>query len=474
MKLVPRPGSRVALLLTFVLAVLGWGGGSARGNPVSVIVLAPRSSRLADDLVRELKASGFVVIVAVMSNADWHADVSGFPATHPSHGVTVQGGDRLMTVFTRRAPTSPIEERFGLAVDPEDRMARRRACLSVVEYLRALSESDSASGLDSEVRSKGIAQPDSVATGSSARTPVMPIRPTPTSAPPPIGRASPAGVPLALASPVAAPVAGGGTSSASASAASGSGPEPEARRAMSSPGRRPSAPGERPLVPPGQSSSPAPPAPVSSPSAVASGSAVAESADPVEAREAAQEALEAASREGPASRHRLWQLGVGSTLNLEAAPGGPTGHLQFLWYLPLEWRLALCLRALWPVLGAQFRTEGSDVRVWNFGGAVSLQYLFETGGTRLQPFVGAAVGARVALTESTPANALQSRETFTPSLNLGADAGVRYSLSPLVQLFFEAGVLHGWLVPGINRTDYEEDAANSDSFHTSFGVLFEI
>ena len=126
------------------------------------------------------------------------------------------------------------------------------------------------------------------------------------------------------------------------------------------------------------------------------------------------------------------------------------------------------------MLGGQFRTEGSDVRVWNFGGAVSLQYLFETGGTRLQPFVGAAVGTRVALTESTPANALQSRETFTPSLNLGADAGVRYYLSPLVQLFFEAGVLHGWLVPGINRTDYEENAANADSLHTSFGVLFEI
>jgi len=465
-RLLPRPGSRVALLLTFVLALLGWGGGSALCNPVTVIVLAPRSSRLADDLVRELKASGFVVIVAVMSNADWHADVGGFPATHPSHGVTVQGGDRLMTVFTRRAPTSPIEERFGLAVDPEDRMARRRACLSVVEYLRALSESDSASGLDSEVRSKVIAQ------SASAPTPTTPIRPTPTSSSPPIGRTSASGVPVALASPSAAPVAGDGTAAASAGSESGSGPETP--RAMSSSGRRPSAPGERPWFPPGQTSSPAPSARSSPPSTAVSGSAVTDSADPVEAQEAAQEASEAASQDGLASKHHLWQLGVGSTLNLEAAPGGPTGHLQFLWYLPLEWRLALCLRALWPVLGGQFRTEGSDVRVWNFGGAVSLQYLFETGGTRLQPFVGAALGARVALTESTPANALQSRETFTPSLNLGADAGVRYSLSTLVQLFFEAGVLHGWLVPGINRTDYEEKAANSDSLHTSFGVLFEI
>lgn len=175
-----------------------------------------------------------------------------------------------------------------------------------------------------------------------------------------------------------------------------------------------------------------------------------------------------------APRHRPWQVGVGSTLGLEAAPGGPTGHLQFLGYLPLEWRLAICVRGLWPVLAGQFRSGGNDVRAWTFGGAVSVLYLFDLGPTRLRPFVGASLGSRVALTETTPMNALQSRETFTPSMTLGAEAGVRYALGGRVQLFLELGVGHGWLIPGVHRTDYEEKAANASALRSSFGVMFEI
>jgi hypothetical protein len=114
------------------------------------------------------------------------------------------------------------------------------------------------------------------------------------------------------------------------------------------------------------------------------------------------------------------------------------------------------------------------VRVWTFGGALALQYLLNVAPGRLRPFIGTALGTRVALTETTPAAALQSRETFTPSLTLGADAGLRYTLSPLVGLFLEIGVVHGWLVPGVHRASYEEKAANSDSIHASFGVVFEI
>jgi outer membrane protein W len=125
-------------------------------------------------------------------------------------------------------------------------------------------------------------------------------------------------------------------------------------------------------------------------------------------------------------------------------------------------------------LAGQFRTDGNDVRVWTFGAALGMQYLLKIAPGRVRPFVGAALGSRAALTETTPAAALQSRETFTPSLTLGADAGLRYTLSPLVSLFLEIGVVHGWLVPGVHRAPYEERAANSDSIHASFGVVFEI
>jgi outer membrane protein W len=161
-------------------------------------------------------------------------------------------------------------------------------------------------------------------------------------------------------------------------------------------------------------------------------------------------------------------------VGLEAAPGGPTGHLQFLWFLPLRSRLAVCARALWPVLGGQFRSGGSGVRTWTFGSTVSLQYAFSQRAARLRPFAGVVLGTRVALTETTPATGLQSRETFTPSVVFGIEAGVRYALTPPVQLFVDLGVAQGWLVPGVHRADYEEAAANADSLHASFGLLFEI
>ena len=435
--------------MAFGMAAASWsGGGAVFASPSTVDLLAPRGSRLAEDLRREMGASGFAVVIVESKASDWRADVRRLPGTERIHGVVVRADERLMTVFTRWASADAIDAQLEEPVEPGDRMARRRACLSVVEYLRVLSENDPPAPLDlvplpaAAPPSVGVPAPTQAPPTRSPDTPPLPsalpspsVGPRPPPAPPPAPFQNPASFPIA-------------------------------------PSALASAPGGPPGVPvPAQAVASAPPTGKGPPLSTATGTNRA--ATPSGRADGVAETSAEKPRD-PDPGERAWEVGVGSTLELDAAPGGPTGDLQFLWYLPLEWRLALCVRALWPVLGGQFRTGGNDVRVWTFGGAASLQYLFNVGPGRLRPFVGTSLGTRVALTETTPTTALQSRETFTPSLTLGADAGVRYTLSPLVQLFVEAGVVRGWLVPGIHRASYEEGAANSNSLHASFGVMFEI
>jgi hypothetical protein len=436
--------------MAFGMTAASWpNGGAGFASPSTVDLLAPRGSRLAEDLRREMGASGFAVVIVESKASDWRADVRRLPGNERIHGVVVRADDRLMTVFTRWASADAIDAQLEEPVEPGDRMARRRACLSVVEYLRVLSENDPPAPLDpitppagGPPRAGGPAPTQAPATRSPDSPPVPSVLPSPAVAPPP--------PPAPSETPAFSPIAPA------------------------------SAPGGPPGLPvPAQAVASAPPTGKGPPLATATGAnrAATPFGGAVAVGEKPHDPHPGDSRDSPDAPEpgeRAWEVGVGSTLELDAAPGGPTGDLQFLWYLPLEWRLALCVRALWPVLGGQFRTGGNDVRVWTFGGAASLQYLFNIGPGRLRPFVGTSLGSRVALTETTPTTALQSRESFTPSLTLGGDAGVRYTLSPLVQLFVEVGVVRGWLVPGMHRAAYEEGAANSNSIHASFGVMFEI
>ncbi|MEP6653041.1 MAG: hypothetical protein ABJA82_06755 [Myxococcales bacterium] len=357
----------------------GDGGGAAGAVNVTVEVLAPRYSRLAEDLRRELGASGFLVVAREATSSEWRAEVRRLPATESHHhGVVVRADERMMTVFTRGGAPESIQSRFDQPVEPGDRMGRRRACLGVVEYLRVLSRAEAA-------------------------------------------------VPPAPDQPVPGP--GAGATSA----------QPSTTERKKADVAGPSQSGE------------------TSPTFGQDGQ---------DGQDGSDRPLAAGSES--------WQLGVGSRLGLEAAPGGPTGHLLFLWYLPLDWGLGLCARAMWPVVGGQFRSGGNDVRTWAFGGAFSLQYQFKVGTSRLRPYLGAEGGLRVALTEATPANAWQSRESFTPGVTVGAEGGVRYALRPPIQLFLELGLGRGWLIPGVHRVDFETAAANANSLHASFGALFEI
>jgi len=375
-----RPGFVLAGL--WLVAVAGVASGDERtacAAPVAVGVLAPRGSRLADDLRRELESSRFAA-VAVESDVapDW-PDQLKRPATDGfQHGVAVEEQAGRLTLFSRVPGSNGIQIRLVLPVDPSDRLARRRACLGIVEYLHALVENESPASGDPLGSRWAPPRP-----GASVQ-----VRP-----PPPAGAAA---------------------------------AEPPGPSVVASPRFRV-----------GPSESVPPPHP---PSFAATSSS----------------------------------LGIGSTLDLGTGTPMLTSHLQLTWRLPLDSHFAICMRALWPVLGAQFRSGADDVRMWTFGAGASLQYTFAEAPARLFPFAGFSVGSSVALTEATSADATQGRQALTPNASVGLDIGLLYALAPSVQLFLELGAARGWLLFMHDRTEYERAVADSRSVHAAFGALFEI
>jgi opacity protein-like surface antigen len=167
-----------------------------------------------------------------------------------------------------------------------------------------------------------------------------------------------------------------------------------------------------------------------------------------------------------------WQIGAGATFGVETNGAGPTSHLQFIGRIQATPHLALCARTLWPLLATEGRSNGNDVRAWSFGVGFSPQYTFAPR-RRLRPYVGVGPGVRLGIAETSSMGALQSQVGFTFSVTLGIEAGVRYALSPLVQVFFEVAAARAWLIPPHEPTDSSRAAANGESARATVGVLFE-
>src|SRR5581483_2099669 len=114
----------------------------AAQQPVGVI--APAGSRLAGELKRELSAANLASVSLVASDREWPAEMIDLVSSPYLQGVVVGANDGRMIVFSRAVTTGRVEVRLELSFDPNDRPARRRACLAVVEGLRALSETSPA------------------------------------------------------------------------------------------------------------------------------------------------------------------------------------------------------------------------------------------------------------------------------------------------------------------------------------------
>ena len=166
-------------------------------------------------------------------------------------------------------------------------------------------------------------------------------------------------------------------------------------------------------------------------------------------------------------------MGVATMLDVDRGLGAPTGHLQFMWFIPVGARFAFRFQTLWPLVGSALRTGVSDVRVWTFGAAVGLHYVFASAQARWRPFAGIATGSQLLLTDSAGAAEVdKSRALFVPSANLRLQGGVRFALATRVQLLGELEATRDWLLQS-RLSDYRDSAANALAFHVSLGVLFE-
>jgi len=166
-----------------------------------------------------------------------------------------------------------------------------------------------------------------------------------------------------------------------------------------------------------------------------------------------------------------WQLGAAATFGVERGGGGPTSHLQFVGRIPATRSLALGARVLWPLLATVSRNNEADVRAWSFGAALTFEYTLAPR-RRLQPYIGLGVGGRLGIIEITSTNATQSNQLFPVSGTLGIETGVRYSLAPLVQVFFELSAARAWLIVPRRDDDLARGGADGESARASVGVLF--
>jgi hypothetical protein len=112
----------------------------ALATPQPIGVIAPAGSRLAGELKRELGAANLASVSMVASDREWPAEMIDLVSIPYLQGVVVGSNDERMIVFSRTVTSGRVEVRFELRFDPNDRPARRRACLAVVEGLRALTE----------------------------------------------------------------------------------------------------------------------------------------------------------------------------------------------------------------------------------------------------------------------------------------------------------------------------------------------
>jgi hypothetical protein len=107
-------------------------------DPGSVVaVVAEPGSRLADDIARELATSSFTVVKQTRRGGELDPAPPRPDGRTPSLAVVVAPDDLHVLVFAR-APGGLVQ-RYDLPVAAGDRVARRRACLLVVEHLRSLT-----------------------------------------------------------------------------------------------------------------------------------------------------------------------------------------------------------------------------------------------------------------------------------------------------------------------------------------------
>jgi hypothetical protein len=166
------PWRRVLAAGAVLAALLAAGERRGAAAPTVVSLTGPAGSRLADELARELTVAGLAVARAEVEVDAARATI----ANGVSYGLVVTATEETVVLLARRAPGGAIQTRIEMNVDPRDRLARRRACLAAVEYLRVLTD---ATHLEPrEARTPAATEPATAGGVVAARLVAAPIPPT--------------------------------------------------------------------------------------------------------------------------------------------------------------------------------------------------------------------------------------------------------------------------------------------------------
>jgi hypothetical protein len=423
--------ARASAALLVAIALAGAEGGPAAGasgdrmpeaalaGPHRLALVAPTGSRLGDELRRELEYSalgGVEVRSPERAGVEWLKGAADLVTAGWPEVVTVRTDERQLAVLSRSTGVRGRTATFALNVEGSDRASRRRACLTVVEYLRTLNAGTTHLG--------PLAQSDQ-AVGGGGGAGGGGAGPGPSPRAPGVANATAPGPPPTAGPTAAGPAAAGPT--AAAAAAEHEEPEPRRPEARTS------------SVPPSV-------------------------AAPPEAR---------VTRTTPATDVRTWNMGVTTTIDFAPPRDHPTAHLDFLWYFPLGEGWWIRARADWPLLGVSLQPNGEDLRMWTFGASVGLGRTFRPLEARVRPYIGLAVGNRMALTDVSSQIPLQGRTSVTPSATVEGEGGVRLRLRSRAELVAALALSRDWSVFSDGSPVEARTAGNAFALHVALGVLFE-
>jgi len=170
---------------------------------------------------------------------------------------------------------------------------------------------------------------------------------------------------------------------------------------------------------------------------------------------------------------RPWGLGAATTINFDSYVGEPTSHVLFVGLWRISPHFDLSVRALWPVVGSRFNTEGVQVRMWTFGVGPGLVLRPLPPSARVQPYFAVGAGARAILADTTLQGGNVTNVSLTPAVQVDAEVGARFAIAPRAHLFFELQASLARHIGAVAQGSPERAAANARSANAALGLLFE-
>ncbi len=177
----------------------------------------------------------------------------------------------------------------------------------------------------------------------------------------------------------------------------------------------------------------------------------------------------------PPTRSRIhpWAMGAATTIDFDSFVGEPTSHLLIIGLWRFGEHLDLAVQGLWPIVGSQFQSDGTHVRMWTFGVSAGFVLRPVRPEARFQPYLAVGLGTRFVLADGTPGDGAQSRVAMVPAGTASVAMGARLAVAAGAHLFFEVEGEAAHHLFAKTAAPYELAAADARAGHTAVGLLFE-